>query len=369
MLDGATIPLADVAADVTLHHGRSDVSDDPTASTCQITIYDVDKAFVKGIDVGSSLVLNVQDPPAAAVSRFQGTVTDATLDDDDLTLIAAARLATLDRYPIGLADWPEETWTARVTRVFSEAGLSSYLVLQADPLFNPVLVGRTAATAGPTTVADYLAFLAPMVGAAVADRTDGKILVQALGARTLAGAYQLDPADVAYSPPWLQVLPGANVVTVRYTGDQSQSVTARDDASVAIYRERPQTIDTTFKDAGDATTRASLRLSRGAFPHWNIRDTPVLRGLMLNIGQPVELSGMPPASPFDPWSPILEGWTDAIAGGDWTMTLALSDPLQSGLLLPWNVLPVDWAWNEINPVTAWKDALTLDSLAPLMEVR
>lgn len=498
-LAGTSIDLHEVLADVTVRHGRADVMDDPTPSTCQVTILDVGHSFVKAFQIRQPLVFSARnfDPPlnlclnggfevdttgwAASVStiardvsrahagaaslqvvpsgglgsaaynfsaasgtsitvsawlwldvghtvristqlvasggfagtgawqkiswtrqitsdnviafqhsggavgrpfwldevridaavptveaaRFTGTITDAALAGDDLTAMAVGPLASFDQYPIGASDWPAETWSARVSRCFSEAGLASLLVLQA-PAFNPLLVERTAATAGPTTLRDYLGFLAPMVGAAVVDRPDGKVLVQGIGARTIAAATRLDPALVEYVPAWVQDLPHGNVVTVRYTGDQSQSVTAQDDASIAIYGRRPVTIDTTFQNVADATQRANERLGRTAFSHWNMPSAPVIGGLNLAIGTPVQIDTFPASAPFDPWQPILEGWTDHITGPDWTMELALSDPLASGLSLPWNAVPTvaPFTWNAINQTVAWKDALTLETLTP-----
>ena len=509
---GTAIALDEVLAELTIHHGRADVMDDPTPSTCQVTLIDVDHAFVKAFQIRQPLVFSARNPAApelvtnpgaevdgtgwfcnagtitrdtarahsgtasfklsstsggtlgvrnaaafkspprvgvpyefklwvyaqapfvgrtlnlqltysdlstvgnanyvlaagwnlctvvgtftdttkmsvvyhrftvpagaagellwfddgsvkeAEVPRFTGTITDASLNDDELTAIAVGALGSFDQYPIGAVDWPAETWSARVTRCFTEAGLASLLVLQ-KAAFDPLLVARTAATAGPTTLRDYLGFLAPMVGAAVVDRPDGKVLVQAIGARTLAASTRLDPALVAYVPPWVQDLPHGNVVTVRYTGDQSQSVTVQDDASIALYKgRRPVTIDTTFQSVDDATVRANERLSRTAFAHWNMPSAPVLAGLDLAIGAPVQIDTFPDSAPFDPWQPILEGWQDTISGPDWTMALALSDPLGSGLLLPWNAIPAaGYAWNQIKPATAWKDALTIGDLAP-----
>lgn len=363
VIDGDAIALADVAADVTIHHGRIGVADDPSATTCQLTLYDVTHDFARAFRVGSSLAVTARDGAGAPVPRFTGLITDAVLDVGDLTAIGAARLSTLSRYTVGEVDWPIEAWSARVTRIFTEAGLAAFLDLHADPAFDPPLAARDPLTAGPTTLGDYLAFLAPMVGAAVTDRMDGRVLVQAIGSRALAGAVSLAPADVEYAPAWTQDLPTGNIVTVRYTGDQSESVTVTDAASVAFYGERPRTIDTSFTDLVDATARANEALARGAFTHWNIPAAPILRGLSLAIGQPVELSSMPAASPFNPWTPIVEGWTDSINGDEWTMALALSDPLASGLVLPWDAVPLTgYAWNEINPATEWRDALTLDTL-------
>lgn len=361
---GVSVPLAGVLADLTMHHGRTDISDEPTASTAQLTLEPVTKAFVLGFEVGQSLVITVRDGGGPSTPRFSGTITDARLEDDRLTVIGAGAISRLRLYPIGAGDYPAEGWNERVTRAFTDAGLASRLELQPDPAFNPQLAARTAATAGETTLGDYLAFLAAMVGALVSDRPNGNIFVQAIGARTTAGATVLAPEDVEYSPAWTQELPRGNIVTVRYTGDQSEQVTVTDAASVGLYGERPETIDTAFVNVADATRRANTRIARGAYAHWNIPEAPLVRGLTLAIGAPVVLDDMPAASPAQPWTPLVEGWTDQITGDDWTMLLALSDPLLSGLTLSWTGTPTTagYRWDTVDPATDWTEALTLDDL-------
>jgi hypothetical protein len=363
-LDGVSLSLADVVADVVLHRGREDVSAEPTADTCQITIHDVDRAFVRAFDVGQSLTLTVADGAGPIVPRFTGRVTDARLDDDELTIIGTGPISTFREIAIGASSWPAEAWSARVVRVFTEAGLAAELDLRPDPDLDPILAPRDSATAGPTTLGDYLAFLAPMLGALVADQPDGKILVQTIGSRSLDDAIEIDPADVAYAPVWEEQLPSGNIVTVRYQADQGASVTVQDDVSIDRYDRRPITIDTSFQSAADATARANAALARSAYSHWEIGGAPLLRGLDLALGAPIILSKLPASTPYEPWTPIVEGWTDTITGDSWTMELALSDPLVSGLTLPWEAIPIEpaYQWDTVDPAVAWVDALTLDDL-------
>lgn len=363
-LAGRSIPLAGVLADLTIHHGLADIGDEPTATTCQITLLDVTAADVLAFEVGQRLAVMVADGAATPVPRFSGYVTDAALLDNELTIIGAGEVSRLRLYVVGETDWPAEPWSARVTRIFSEAGMAARLDLEPDPAFDPILAARVFASAGATTLGDYLAFLAAMVGAAVTDRPNGDIRVQAIGARSVAAAVKLDPADVEFAPAWRQELPRGNIVTVRYQADQGASVTVTDQASIDLYGERAETIDTAFQNASDANARANQRLARAAFAHWNIPEAPIVRGLTLELGTPVELSAMPDASPADPWTPILEGWTDELSGDVWRMTLSLSDPLLSGAILPWASVPTTSAyqWNTIDTATDWTEALTLDDL-------
>jgi len=367
-IGGTNVLLGSVLADCTIHHGRADTFEDAQASTAQITLLEVTRKQARTFTVGAQLDIYATPSGGSEALRFTGRITDGGLADDALTAMAVGRYSTLSQYTVGAGDWPAETWSARVTRIFNEAGLSAYLALTAPPAASdPQLAARVAASSGGAVVlSDYLSQLAAMIGAAVADTPDGKILVQPIAARTLANMVTLDPAKVEYVPAWSMVLPGGNIVTVSYAGG---SVTQTDNASVAIYGPRPIKIETTMANAADATTRANERLARGAYSHWNMPGAPVLEGMVLAIGQPVKLIGLPPASPYSPWTPILEGWTDHVTSDgtelDWRMELALADPLLSGLTLPWNAVPIADKWNTINQTTAWKDALTLDSLEDL----
>jgi hypothetical protein len=370
LIGGANVLLDSVLADVTIHHGRADTYEDASASTAQVTLLEVTRKLSRAFTLGQTL--EIYAAPAgggAEIPRFTGRITDGGLDDDSLTALAVGRYSTLSQYSVGAGDWPAEAWSARVSRIFTEAGLSAYLELQAPPAgSDPQLAARVAATdGGPVVLSDYLSQLALTVGAAVADRPNGDILVQAISARSLASMVTMDPRLVEYVPVWVIVLPGGNIVTVKYAG--GAAVTLQDDGSIAIYGPRPLSIDTTLATADDATARAMDRMSRGAYSHWNIPAAPLLEGMDLSIGQPIKLLGFPPASPYSPWTPILEGWTDHVTSNgetfEWRMELALADPLLSGLTLPWEAVPLADKWNTINQTTAWKDALTLDSLEDL----
>jgi len=365
-LDGEELELADVAADVAIHHGRDDVNASPTATTCQLTLLGVTHDHVNAFRPGVSLRVLVADGAGTPAPRFTGTVTDGTLAVDELTAIAVGRLASVRGIAVGLGNWPSETWSARVARIFQEAGLTAELDLRPDPTFDPLLAPRDATTAGPTTLGDYMGFLAPMVGALVADHLDGRILVQAVGSRTLADAVLVDPALVEYAPDWLIVLPAGNIVTVRYQADQGASVTVTDDASRGLYGDRPSTIDTSYVNAADATARAQTALRRGAYAHWNILQAPILAGLPgLALGDPIVLERLPPSSPLSPWTPIVEGWAEQITGDRWTMQLSLSDPRLSGITpLPWEDVDPALTWATINQTVAWYEAQSPEAIAP-----
>jgi hypothetical protein len=356
-LDGADLALDAVLADVTIRHGRSDIWSPADAATAQLTLVGVDRAFTHAFKIGGELAITVQETGSAGEPRFTGTVTDAALDVDALTVVAVGLLGTLWRHPVGTGDWPTEAWSARVTRAFTEAGLASSLLLEPDPSFDPPLAARPG---NETRLSDYLTPLADSVGAAVVDLPDGRILVQAINSRSFAGSLELDPADVIYAPVWAQALAIANVVTVKYAGGE---LTATDQGSFDANGPFPIAVETELANQVDAQTLANQTLTRRAYPRWMIQNAPLITGYQaVKIGAPVSLTELPDPSPYGSWTPCLEGWDDRIQGGEWLMTLALSDPLFSGLTLTWDAAPGQW--NTIDQTVAWRDALAPSDLVP-----
>jgi hypothetical protein len=397
-IGGVELELEDVLADVVIRHGRGSYDEPPTASTVQLRLRGVDRELSGPFTVGVPIVVSIDE----GVPRFTGTVTDAALDDDELTVIGAGPLSTLSRYTIGADPWPAERWHERVLRAFSEAGVPELVALEFVSDWDPELAARGSAEAppDPVTLLDYLTLLADDLGAAIVDTPDGHVLVQELSARAqtatltwettpptiswtdgactwedatslgaldpsypVRGALVVDPADVLYVPAWEQTLDVENETTVGY-GDQL-TVTVDEPASAALYGPLSGSLSTQLEHVADATTRAQERVGRLAFPRWIITAAHLLRGYPeLAIGQPVELSDFPPSSPFESWRPILEGWTDTIDGELWTTDLALSDPLLSGVVLLWVTTPLELAWEDADPACDWKDATSVDALTP-----
>lgn len=378
-LDGVSIPLAGVLADVTLRHGRPTIDAQPIASSATIALEPVTRELTAPFTVGRPIRLLVGE--AAIVDeaivdeelvgyigpRFVGTVTDAELDVDRLTLTAIGPLAAASRVQLDPSTWPLEAWSARCARVFATAGVPARV--EADPTFDPLLEAPIVQGSDPLLLGSYLPSLAAAVGAAICDGPDGVVVCQALGARasrTTAALLELDPAKVAYAPAWHQTLEVVNDVTVQYGPDNAVlGVRATDPSSAGEYGHRATAIEQTrLHAAADADSRGRVALSRGAYPRWGMPAAPLLEPVWLDVGDRVTVTELPPASPSASWSALLEGWTDRISGPDWTIDLTLSDPILSGLALTWADVDAgpSLAWAAVDPATAWYEAVDLEAL-------
>ena len=170
-----------------------------------------------------------------------------------------------------------------MTRIFTEAGLAAKLELQPDPLVRPA-ARRPRPGNGRRDDARRLPGVPGAHGRRRGHRPAERQRPRAgdRRARSCRRPSSSTPPTSPTRPPGSQELPRGNIVTVRYTGDQSEHVTVTDANSVAIYGERAETIDTTIVSLADATYRANLRLSRSAYSHWNIPEAPAVRGLELD---------------------------------------------------------------------------------------
>jgi hypothetical protein len=353
-LAGVELELADVLADVTIRHGRTEAGGEPQASSASLALWPVDGAFTRAFRVGVELEL-VGVSPAGAWPLFRGVVSDAVLDDPTLSIVAAGVLASANRVELPIADWPEEPWSARAARLFAATPFAG--LVEPDPDFDPVLAPPTNLNTGTILFATYATSLAASVGAAIVDTPDGRLRAQALGSRRGATVHELDPAIVAWAPKWLQPLDVVNVIELQYgPDDATASIVDHDQASIDLYGRRATSIQTTrIKSAGDAATRCRTALDRAAYPRWSMRDVVLLEPIAnLAIGDRVLLTELPASAPSSDWAPLVEGWTHTISGPDWTLSLSLSDPTSSGLALPWQDVPAG-AWQDVPPLQ-WLEA-------------
>ena len=362
-LAGAELELGDVLADVVIRHGRDDVAASPQPSSASLALTPVDRAFTSSFRVGVELELTASGP-GGDWPLFRGVISDAELDHPTLSIVAAGHLASANRAELDVSGWPEEAWSARAARLLAAVPYGA--LVERDPAFDPILYPPVNLATGTVLFETYAQSLAAAVGAAIVDTADGRLLVQAIGARPSRAAvtHELDPALVAWAPAWLQPLDVVNVVDVQYGPDDATAdVVLADQASIDLFERRGTQIQSTrIKTAADASQRAATALERAAYPRWGMRNLLYLEPLLdLAVGDRVLLVDLPASAPSAEWSPVVEGWTHRINGVDWTLELALSDPVSSGLAIVWADVPV--AWNQVPPL-AWAEADELGDFYP-----
>jgi hypothetical protein len=324
-------------------------------------------------------------------------------------MTAAGALAALGVRRVGDAPWPLETGTARATRILAAAAVPYKVVTHTDLWVLPRDVDAQPA-------AGLLDELTAATGAAVFDTPTGVVVYQPLQSRSRIRPWMwrdfttetwdvTDPAltwDAA--PPtvadWIStssqmpvVLPAETVVwepewtsqegavinhvRIGYgvAEEEQDAVELEDSASILQHGRRYLYEGTPLATAGDATTRATRILTTQAAERWEIGDVQVsladlpagLRAEVVGLlcGDQVVLQGMPQPAPAIDWSAILEGWTYTHTGSGGTvveqMSLALSDPLLSLMVMVWNDYPALFVWTD-HGTLFWSDLDDVDIL-------
>ena len=357
-IDGQDVPLGEILADVSIRVGRDDVAGSPQPSSAAIALHPVDRAFTRGFTIGVELAVVARSPAGSNRQIFRGKLTDAELDGDLLKLVATGSLAAANRVQLDITGWPAEAWSARAARLLDTSGW--WYTIETDPAFDPILEPPQNLDTGLVLFETYAASLVDAVGAAMFDTEDGHIVLQAIGARASRDhrVHVLDPAKVAWAPAWLQQMNVANIVGVQYGPDDATvTVVESDQASTGLYGRLATEIQSTrIRAAADASQRARIALARGAYPRWGMRELELLEPLLdIAIGDRVQITELPDASPSSQWTPVVEGWVHTIDGNSWRQTLTLSDPVASGLALVWDDVASDVLWSTVPPLE-WRDA-------------
>lgn len=408
-INGTPMDPCHVLARVTVLHGRGGFAEQGQASSATVTI-EHPAGSMPTWRSGDTLVLS--GPHGAT---FSGRIVERSLghvDDADgtrwgqFTATAAGALAALGVRKIGDEPWPQETGTARATRILTAAGAPWRVDGAQDLTVLPRDVDAQPA-------AGLLDDLAADTAAAVFDTPAGEVVYQPLSGRnrpvipfmwsdfdTALMWSQFDPAltwngdppsigewasptstfpvvlpctAVVWEPEWRSseslVI---NHVRVGYgAANPEATVELEDAASIAAHDRRYLYLGTALATSVDATARATHILTTQAQDRWQIGDVTVALELLdpaaysevlgLLCGDHVTLRGLPQPAPATDWTGIVEGWTftqwaDAGAIRE-QMTLTLSDLRLSLAVMRWDEYPGLYMWSDHPGYLTW-DNLT-----------
>ncbi len=144
--------------------------------------------------------------------------------------------------------------------------------------------------------------------------------------------------------------------------------TATDAASVALYGEQAQIIETTLHNNVDAETQADFYLSLRAYPQDQFRSitfpltNPEIdnsdRDNLLNVfmGEALDITDLPANMVEGRFQGFVEGWTFSAGYNRLDLTLVLSPLAYSLQAMKWVDVPVGERWNTISTTLDWLNA-------------
>jgi hypothetical protein len=387
-------------ADVSITSGRTDIYSQATAGYASFTILNFDDSPVT-MTLNDQVTIRVKDSTGTFVNIFGGYVTDLDLEVSrsgtggmvqNMKIIA---LGALSKLPKSLTQGvlAKDFDGDQIFTILSELLFNQWNEVPAAETwagYNPTTTWANAENSGLGEIdrpGDY------ELTARSADVTDVYSLAAALANSGLGYLYEDNQGRICYADSthrneyllangYIMVSGNTalangiktslksgdirNAVTITYKN--SQTVSAQNDSSIAVYGYQAQSISTTLETGTDATSQANFYLNIRAFPEAQFRSitfplgNPEIddsdRDSLLNVfmGLPIDITDLPSNIGDGRFQGFVEGWTFRASYNGLSITLTVSPTAYSLQAVRWNGVSVAETWNSLSNTLTWNEA-------------
>jgi hypothetical protein len=401
IVDGVTYTNLTLS-NLTITSGRTDIYSQPVAGYCQLGILNFDQTAI-AMEINDGVTIEVKDSTNTYVPIFGGTITDLAVSINSLgstdynQRIEITALGALSKLPKSIttgvlakdqdgdqmyellstllfAQWNQvpaaTTWNTFDPTVEWEEALNTGLG-EIDRPGDYELDARDSNPSDYYTIASQIALSG--LGYLYED-PQGRIGYADSTHRTqyfTNNGYVDLSANDALGAGFRTITRSGDIrnkVTIRYKKNQNQSYTDSDVASIGLYGELGEVINTTLDKASDAEDQAEFYLALRAYPQAvfdsityqlvspELSDTD--RDALINvfIGLPLNIVDLPPNISNGEFQGFVEGWTFRAGYNTLELTLTISPLAYSLQAFRWTSVPAVETWNTINPTLDWLNA-------------
>lgn len=356
--------------DVQISYGRSSVWEQARASYATMTILNSTNTDY-GFDMNQSVSVKVKNSAGTDVTIFTGKITSV---DNQLaasgsigslatqTITAVGPFAQMSRKLIGDTSWAKEMDTARMTRIFTDAGVTI------DAVDSPSIYEfklRDAAVADAYSLAaDY----AQQADGYIYETSTGTVgfaneshrfnYVQSNGYTTIPNNYILW-GSVASQKTLADIM---NSIIVTY---RAGSATADDTTSQTTYGKVAGSVSTDLHNLADAQIQADRYLVLRAYPRTslsnftipidssNVSDANRDKFISMSMGFPIQISSLPMAIKNTVYRGFVEGYSFSINQYQMVMNLATTDYTYSMTPTRWQDVSATLIWSAVGSTVQW----------------
>lgn len=382
--------------------GRTDIYSQPIAGYCNLTLIETNESAIS-YDVNDSVTVEVKDSTGTYVNLFGGFITDVTIaiqtagstaTSQRINIIAVGALARLARavftgnvahqfdgdriYDLlesvlfdtwaevpGALTWntydATEQWQDALNTGLGEIDQPGDYELHSQTGLNSTVLALASQYA--TSGLGYL-YEDAQGRIGYADSTHRSQYLAANGYVDLDGNH-------AYSTG-LQITKRAgdirNSITIGYGATSSQTISDEDAASITLYGELANTVNTTLRHQADAEAQAAFYLLIRAYPQYLMRqvrfpihsteidDTDRNSLLEVFMGMPVNIVNLPGNMVNGEFQGFVEGWTWTASYNRLDLQMTVSPIAFSLQAFRWNSVPVTEYWNTLSNTLTWLNA-------------
>ena len=391
-----------ILSNLTITSGRTDIYSQAQAGYCNIELINLDQTNYQ-FEINQSVTISVKDSTNTFVPIFGGTISDLTLSVSDIGSVAFAQtytiiaLGALSRLPKIITDGvlAHDFDGDQIYSVLSEVLFAQWQQVPAAltwATYDPTQQWANAENNGLGEIdrpGDY------DLAARTSNPTDIYTLVSGLATSGLGYLYenpqgQISYADATHRSQYLAVngyvalsandADGRgltirtrtgdvrNAITLGYGANSASTVSDSDPASIALYGNLSQRIQTTLHNLSDAEDQAAFYLELRAYPtpqfkeisysltNPDIDDSDRDNLIKTFMGQPVEISDLPLNMNSGQFLGFVEGWTFKAAYNELSLTLTVSPLAYSLQAFRWINVPIAEQWQTVNPTLEWQFA-------------
>jgi hypothetical protein len=401
IVDGVTYTNLTLA-NLTITSGRTDIYSQPVAGYCQLGILNFNQTSIP-MEINDSVTVEVKDSTNTYVPIFGGTITDLAVTINSIgsvdynQRIEITALGALSRLPKSIT-------TGVLAKDFDGDQMFELLSTLLFGAWNKVPAATTWATYNPTEIwsdavntglgeidrpgdyeldqrdsnsSDYYS-----IASIIANSGLGILYEDAQGrigyadsthrAQYFATNGYVDlSANDALGAGFRTVTRSGDIrnkVTIRYKKDQNQSYTESDIASIGLYGELGQVVDTTLDKLIDAESQAEFYLALRAYPQAvfdsityqlvspELSNTDRDALIKVFMGLPLNIVDLPPNVANGEFQGFVEGWTFRAGYNTLELTLTVSPLAFSLQAFRWTSVPAVETWNTLNPTLDWLNA-------------
>lgn len=356
-----------------VNFGRNNIWDQARASYATIDLINTTNTDFN-IQPNKEVLIKVKDSTGTYITLFTGKVTQINNNIQSLgsvsftvvqTISAIGVFAEMARTIIGDTAWAKEYDDDRMTRIFTDAGVTI------DTVDTPGVYEFTSRAADAADAYSLAAEYASKAFGYIYETTDGKVGYANESRRlvdTQANGYMNLPLDyilwrgINSSKTFTDVI---NDISLIYKN--SQVVTSSDAASQATYGLKTAQLTTEIENTSEAQMQADRYIVLRANPRTNINAfsipvdsdnlTNADRDDLLNVymGMAIEIDNLPIGIKNTVYKGFVEGWTWSLTQYQAQLTLITTDNTLSLTPTRWQDVSATLIWSALNPTLQWSN--------------
>jgi hypothetical protein len=356
---------------VSVSYGRTTIWEQARAGYATISILNANNQDF-GFDMNHDVTITVEDSNGDPVTLFTGKIsnvsngvqaagTSATVAIQTIT--ALSTFAQMARSVIGDTSWSKEFDDDRMTRIFTDAGVTI------DTVDTPPVYEFTARSASPADAYSLASTYASMAFGYIYETPSGSVGFANESRRFLAerdnGYFNIPKDYILFNGLQSQKTLSdiMNSIIISYKANATK--TASDATSIANYNLVAGSVSTELENGSDAQVQADRYITLRAYPRTslssftiqldspNVTDADLDELLNISMDTAIEIDNLPLAIKNTTYQGFVEGWTFNINNVQVSLTFDSSDVAYSVTPTRWQDVDAALIWNAVDPAVTW----------------